>query len=227
MRQTILTAALVAFASPLLAQAAQQAKDNDPTHKAAGGITAAGWIDRVDAKDARRGMSTSDVKFVTMGTGYHVTAGPAAIYYNPKDVAKGEYTVSATFVQTKAPMHPEAYGLFVGGSNLQDSTPQYVYFLTRGDGKYFVAHMAGADRHVIVNWTESDLTKKQDEAGKQSNQLAVRVTKDSVQFLANGKPVTAFAKADMHGFSADGQAGIRVNHNLDLHIADFQVKKGM
>ena len=80
MRKTILTMALVASASPLLAQAAQQAKDNDPTHKVAGGIGVAGWMGRIDPNAERRGMSIGDAKFVSMGSGYHITSGPAAIY---------------------------------------------------------------------------------------------------------------------------------------------------
>jgi hypothetical protein len=226
MRKTILTVSLVAIASPVWAQAAQQAKENDPTHKVAGGISAAGWTGRVDPKDERRGMTIDNTKFVVMGSGYHVTSGPAAIYWNPKDAAKGSYTVSASFTQTKAPMHPEAYGLFIGGSNLSDSTESYVYFETRGDGKYLINHRAGNDVHKIVDWTETDATNKQDAAGKSTNGLAIRVTADSVNFMANGKLVKGFSKAEMHGFAAEGQTGIRVNHNLDVHIDKFAVKSG-
>ena len=102
MRKTILTMALVASASPLLGQAAQQAKDNDPTHKVAGGIGVAGWMGRIDPNAERRGMSISDAKFASMGSGYHITSGPAAVYWNPKDAAKGNFSVSGSFTQTKA-----------------------------------------------------------------------------------------------------------------------------
>lgn len=123
-------------------------------------------------------------------------------------------------------MHPEAYGLFVGGQNLQDSTQSYVYFETRGDGKYLINHRAGNAVHKIIDWTDTDATNKEDASGKATNALAIRVTKDSVDFLANGKLVKGFSKAEMHNFAADGQAGIRVNHNLDVHVANFEVKKG-
>src|SRR5207237_2393423 len=62
MRKTILAVALVAFASPLWAQAAQQAKENDPTHKVAGGISVAGWKGRIDPQAERRGMKLDDAK---------------------------------------------------------------------------------------------------------------------------------------------------------------------
>ncbi|MFL5612764.1 MAG: hypothetical protein ACJ796_03800 [Gemmatimonadaceae bacterium] len=225
MRKTIFTLALVVTASPVFAQAAQQGKDNDPTHKVAGGISAAGWMGRLDPQAERRGMKIEDAKFSAMGSGYHITSGPAAIYWNPKDAVKGNYTVSASFTQTKAPMHPEAYGLFIGGTNLSDSTQSYVYFETRGDGKYLINHRAGNDVHKIVDWTDTDATNKADAAGKATNELAIRVTSDSVDFLANGKLVKGFTKAEMHNFAADGQTGIRVNHNLDVHVDKFQVKR--
>jgi hypothetical protein len=226
MRKTILTMALVATASPLLAQAAQQAKENDPTHKVAGGIGVAGWMGRIDPNAERRGMSIGDAKFAAMGSGYHITSGPAAIYWNAKDAVKGNYTVSASFTQTKAPMHPEAYGLFVGGQNLSEPTQSYLYFETRGDGKYLIVHRAGDETHKIVDWTDTDATAKADAAGKATNDLAIRVTADSVDFLANGKLVKGLSKAEMHNFASDGQAGIRVNHNLDVHVDKFQIKRG-
>ena len=225
MRKTLFAVALVAVASPVLAQAAQQAKESDPTKTVAGGISVPGWKGRIDPQAAARGLKLADAKFARAGKDIHITSGPAAIYYNPKDAVKGEYTVSATFTQTKAPSHPEAYGLFVGGSKLEDSTQSYVYFLTRGDGKYLINHRAGNDIHKIVDWTDTDATVKQDAAGKSTNTLAIRATKDSVTFLANNKPVRTFTKAEMHGFSAEGQTGIRVNHNLDVHVANFAVKK--
>lgn len=224
MRKTIVTLALLATASPLLAQAKQQAADKDPTNKVAGGAAPAGWQIRLDDKDSRRGMTSADTKFVAMGDGYHVTSGPAALYYSPKDQLKGQYAVSATFTQTKAPTHPEAYGVFAGGSHLADSTQQYIYFLVRGDGKYLINHRAGSAVHKIIDWTADPAVVSQDASGKATNALTIHVAADSVHFIANGKLVKAFSKAEMHGFALEGQAGLRVNHNLDVHVSGFQAK---
>ena len=222
MRRILFVAALVAIASPLAAQATQQAKENDPTKKVAGGIGVAGWQGRLDDNAAKRGMTLKDTKFGAAGSkSFHITSGPAAIYYTPKNDVKGAYTVRATFTQTKAPAHPEAYGLFIGGHDLQDASQSYFYFLTRGDGKILINHRAGAEVHKLVDWTDTDATKKQDESGKATNELAIRVTADSVLFLANGTPVKALAK---QGLTTDGQAGIRVNHNLDVRVSNFEVK---
>jgi len=220
MRRTMMLVMLAA--TPLLAQQ-QQAKD--ATNKVEGAAVPAGWMVRLDDDATRDGLKPTDTKFITMGRGFHVTSGPAALYYNPADQAKGAFTASASFGQRKAPEHPEAYGLFIGGSKLSGAEQQYFYFLVRGDGKYYVAHRAGGEVHRIVAWTEHSAIVKQNDAGAATNVLAMQVTADSVHLLANGQRVKSFAKTEMHGFNTDGQVGLRVNHNLDVHIGSYEVKK--
>ena len=204
---------LAALASPLVAQE-QQAAWSAP----------AGWTIRTDKADAK----PADTKFQTMGQGYHVTSGPAAIYYNAANDVKGSFTAAVNFgVRSGGPPgHYEAYGLFIGGSDLGDAAKQqYFYFLVRGDGKFFVAHRAGAEVHKIVEWTENAAVKKQNEQGGVSQAVSMQVTADSVHLSANGARVKSFAKKDLHGFNTDGQVGLRVNHNLNLHIGGFEVKQ--
>ena len=43
-------------------------------------------------------------------------------------------------------------------------------------------------------------------------------------FAINGKVVRAIAKSALGG-PTDGQAGLRINHNMDLHIDGYAVKK--
>jgi hypothetical protein len=204
---------LLVIASPLVAQD-QQAEWTAP----------AGWTIKTDKVDQK----AADTKFQTMGQGYHVTSGPAAIYYKAENQTKGSFTTSASFgVRNGGSMgHPEAYGLFIGGSDLSDAAKQqYFYFLVRGDGKYFVAHRAGAEVHKIVDWTESDAVKKENAQGGVSQALSFQVTADSVHMSANGSRVKSFAKSELHGFNTDGQVGLRVNHMLNLHIGGFEVKQ--
>ena len=205
---------LVLAAAPLAAQM----KDNDPDKKAAGGDLPAGWTGRTDRENAK----LADAKFVTMGTGYHVTSGPAAIYWKDANNVSGPFTASATFTQTKAPAHPEAYGIFLMGKNLVTPQQDYAYMLVRGDGKVMVKHRAGKDVHTIIDWTENAAVNKQDANGKATNTLSVDASKpDSVRLLVNGKPVAAMPGSHMG--STDGYVGLRVNHNLDVHVADFTI----
>ncbi len=219
MRRTVLT--LTLLTAPI---AAQQPKP--PVTSATPASPPAGWTIRLDAKDSSK--SASDTRFVTMGSGYHVTSGPAALYYNPQDVATGSYTVRATFGQRKAPAmgHPEAYGVFIGGAELVDNgKQQYMYLVVRGDGMFYVAHRGGVEVHPIVPWQAHDVVKKQNEAGAAANEVAIQVTADSVHMLVNGQRVKSFDKKDMHGFNTDGQYGLRVNHGLDVHVGNFGVQK--
>lgn len=203
---------LAALAAPLGAQD-QQAAWTAP----------AGWTIKLDKADAK----AADTKFQTMGQGYHVTSGPAALYYRDGQTA-GAFTTSASFgVRSGGPAgHHEGYGLFIGGSDLNDAAKQqYFYFLLRGDGKYFVAHRAGAEVHKIVDWTEHAAVKKGNEQGAVSQAMSFQVTADSVHMSANGQRVKSFAKSELHGFKTDGQVGLRVNHNLNLHIGGFDTVK--
>jgi copper oxidase (laccase) domain-containing protein len=215
-RHSLTTLSLLALAAaPLAAQ-----KADDPTQKVAGGALPAGWMGRTD----RATDKLTDAKFVTMGSGFHVTSGPAAIYWNPKTVTSGPFVASTTVTQTKAPTHPEAYGIFFMGKDLDTPQQNYAYFLVRGDGKYLVNHRAGAEVHKIIPWTDSPAVNKADASGKATNKLTVDASKaDSVRLLVNDKQVAALAAA--HLGKTDGLVGLRVNHNLDVHIGDLTVTK--
>jgi hypothetical protein len=203
---------LVFAAAPLAAQ-----MNHDPDKKIAGGTLPAGWMGRTDRDNAK----LEDAKFQAMGSGFHVTSGPAAIYWKHNNVT-GAYKATATFTQTKAPAHPEAYGLFFNGKDLTGANQNYAYFLVRGDGKVMVKHRAGKDVHTIMDWTENAAVHKQDASGKATNTLTVDASKaDSVRLLVNGKQISAFAKSYLGG--AEGAVGLRVNHNLDVHVAEFTV----
>lgn len=205
---------LMVAASPLVAQVQQEATAWTPP---------AGWTVQLDKTG-----NAADTKFITMGSGYHVTSGPAAIYYTAASRGAGAFTANASFGVRSGGSggHFEGYGLFIGGTELDDPTKQqYFYFLVRGDGKYFVAHRAGAEVHKIVDWTENAAVIKQAAGGAVSQVLSYQVTADSVHMSANGKRVHSFARSQLHGFNTDGQVGLRVNHNLNLHISAFEVKQ--
>jgi hypothetical protein len=218
MKKILVLASLAMLVGPVAAMAQAAA---DPDKNVAGGVLAKGWTGRTD----RPNQDIKNAKFVDMGGGFHVTAGPAAIYWNPANVGKGNYTVKATFAQTKAPTHPEAYGLFIGGSKLSDENQNYLYCLVRGDGKFMVKHRFGSEVHTLTDWSDNAAVKKQDDAGKASNEVAITVSADKVGCSLNGTEVASYPKSQTIGAgkleSTDGIYGIRVNHNLDVHIAGF------
>lgn len=179
-----------------------------------------GWEARLD----RANSSMSDVKLEPMGDGFHVTLGPSGIFYRPADEVSGAYTATVTFTQTRAPQHPEAYGLIFGGQNLQTSSQDYMYFIIRGNGQYMVRHRAGDEVHTIADWTEHPAIVQQDQSGRQTNTLTVESTTESLRLLVNGQEIANYKRVDVPYLNTDGIVGLRVNHNLDLHIAGFTVE---
>jgi hypothetical protein len=210
--------ALVLLATAPLSAQMSGGKEHDPDIKANGGALPAGWRGRTDRPTAK----LEDAKFVTMGPGFHVTSGPAAIYWRDANATSGPFTASATFTQTKAPAHPEAYGIIFMGKSLEAADQSYAYFLVRGDGKVMVKHRAGSEVHTILDWTDNASVHKQDADGKATNTLTVDATNaDSVRLMVNGAQVAALPMS--HLGSTNGIVGLRVNHNLDVHIAGFSV----
>jgi len=210
----------LAAVAPLAAQQ-QQGKDKDPTKAVAAGALPAGWTMRLDDKDASK-----NAKFEAMGPGFHITSGGAGIYYRAADTQKDNYTVSANFRQAEKGQHPEAFGLFTGGRDLSDAAKQtYLYFEVREDGMFYVAHRSGANVHKLVDWTANPAIHKFGDTPNATNDLAIKVAADSVRFFVNNTQVNALPRSGMSG-DESGAVGLRVNHNLSVHVANFTVKPG-
>ena len=203
MRISLVAAAVVLLTLPVLGQG--------------GGVTAGGWQTRLD----NAGANVNDLSFRTMGDGLHVTTGPHAVFWNADNTASGTYTVSATFVQTTASSHPNSFGLFIGGQDLDGAGHAYTYFLIREDGQFLIKKRMGDDtedltpgwaRHSAVNSLEND---------RMRNSLSVEVGASNVRFLSNGSEVASLPKA---GLPVDGIAGVRFSHQLDVHVAGFTIE---
>jgi len=174
----------------------------------------AGWSARADRGDV------SAVKFAAMGPGFHISPGDAAILYRDADKVDGKFHAVVTFTQTKAPQHPEGYGVFFAGSDLAGAGQKYTYVLIRGDGMYLVKKRDGTTTPSVVAWTATDAIQKADSAGKATNKVEIDATGPKVAFKVNGKTVYEVDAADKAGL-----VGLRVNHGLDVHIAGFAVHK--
>ncbi|MFL5471349.1 MAG: hypothetical protein ACJ8AP_13180 [Gemmatimonadales bacterium] len=177
-----------------------------------------GWTARPD-----EGGDPSKIRFATMEPGYHLTLGPATILYRAEDLATGPFHTLATFHQMKKPRHPEGYGLFIGGKQLEGKNQTYTYFLVREDGAYLIKQRKGdATSEVTKGWTPSSAVKKANAQGKATNLLEIDAKQDpkKVDFKINGQSVYS-APADRMDLT--GIVGLRVNHTLDVHIEGFAV----
>lgn len=177
-----------------------------------------GFLARTDRPTQKLG----DIKYSASGGGWEVTTGPAHILWSPKHVAKGNYTISATFDQLAKPTHPEGFGIFVGGSDLSGPNQSYLYFLVRGSGEIFAQTRKGDVLTGRIAWQKSYAAPVADSTGKGKYTLAMRVAGDSIHFLVNGHQAAALPKKDM---VTDGIYGVRINHNLHVHVSPVTITK--
>jgi hypothetical protein len=216
MRRMLSMAALaLTVAAPAFAQDHQA----DPDKAVQGGGTLPkGWMARTD-----RGAPMTNVKFVEMAPGWHVTLGPATIFYRPADTTSGNARLTLKIHSTPPkPAHAEAYGIFFGGSDLQGPNEVYTYFLIRGDGKFLIKRRKGDVTTKVVDWTANDAVKAADSTGLASNELTVLIKDGKVSFMANGKELHSAPAADL---DTKGVVGLRINHNLSVHVEQLQVNR--
>jgi hypothetical protein len=220
MRKTLGVIAALAIAMPLAAQQQAGAAAHDPTNAIKGsGRLPDGWTARFDPPRPTAAIpKLEDVNVVTMGSGLHFTSGPAAIYYNAKDMGTGEYAVTATFSQRKSVGH-EAYGIFIGGRDLQGETQRYTYFLVRQDGKVLIKQRLATETPTLLPWTETTAVRVPG-SGRGGNTLAVRVAGDAAVFLVNDTEVARIPRAQLE---TEGVVGYRVNHNLRVQLGPLRV----
>jgi len=196
----------LALAVPLAGQ--QDHPPHDGHH--ASGVFPPGWSARVD-----RDQPVDGIMFMTMGDGFHVVTGPAAVFYNPAWSGSGDYEVSARFTQNRAPRNPESFGIAIGGRDLGGPGQDYLYFLVRGTGEYFLAHRQGEERHILANWTAHPAIERQAADGRQTSVLGARVAGSDVVFTVNGSEITRLPRDRA---ITDGIFGFRINHSLDITI---------
>ena len=139
--------------------AAPAAQDAD-RKVAGGGITAKGWQGKVDANN-KQGLTITDSKFASEGSGFHITTGPAAAYWNPANTAKGDYTVKATFREPKQTYnHPHPFGVFIAGKGLDTDQPSMLYCVAYRDGTFLVRQFGGGTVTTVSRKGPNDAVAK-------------------------------------------------------------------
>lgn len=206
---------LILLLAAIVAQTPQHAHDTGQVVKGSGKLPI-GWHARFDEATAKIDQVIVEEKDGALT----FTTGPAAIYWK-NDKAEKDFELSAAFSQLKPSGMAEAYGLFIAGQDLEKDTQRYTYFLVRQDGKFLIKQRNGAATKAVVDWKDAP-SMKEPKGVKTSNTLSIRATANSVQFVIDGKPVHAMTRDQV---GQDGIAGIRVNHNLNVQVSKFEIKK--
>ena len=223
MRRILTGLVLALFVLPLYAQ--EPPDPNMPEGE--DGTTPPSWQVRLDKPmdDVEIGADkeTADIWFVNMTPGWHITTGPAAIFYHPMSQAEGTYRAEATIHLFDPGERREAYGMFVGGQNLDGDDVGYDYFLLRNTGEFLIKRRTGGETSVIMDWTahESVGTFGPETERAIKNMLAVDVGAEDVGFFVNGAEVARMPRSSVH---TDGVVGLRINHALNVHVGSLSIE---
>lgn len=225
MRRTIpLFAALLFLAVPGLS--AQDTGDHAPADQQAMATSQGvpdGWMMRFDRSGAGQDM----VDFQVMEPGWHVTTGRAgaAVFWQPGMDGSGAYSVATRLNLFDPASHAEAFGLFVGGRDLDAADQRYLYFLVRQTGEYLIKRRIGSETANVVGWTRHEAIPTMEPGAENPTEysLAVEVGAETVAFKVNGTTVHTLPASEV---DTDGQAGIRINHMLDIHVQTLDLAPG-
>lgn len=177
-----------------------------------------GWQVRADGAAA-----AGKVSFVDMPPGWHITTGPSVILYDPARTATGAYRVRSESFLFDPGTRREGYGLLIGGRGLDGAGQRYTYFLIRRSGEFLIKRRAGQTLSTVRDWTPHDAILQYDARGASQtakNVLGIDVTAADVVFLVNDREVARVPRAEV---DTEGIVGLRVNHQLNLHVSTLEV----
>ena len=174
-----------------------------------------GWEVRFD----REGSSMEDLSFQVMVPGVHITTGPAMIAYHPDSVATGDFRIESETFLFDPGRRREAFGFFVGGSDLQGPNQRYTYFLVREGGEFLIKTRSGSETGLVQDWTAhpavASYAGKPADAITAKNVLVLEAEGEELRFSINGEQVWSGSR---QGLETDGIFGLRINHGLNLHV---------
>ncbi|PYP78110.1 MAG: hypothetical protein DMD35_12455 [Gemmatimonadetes bacterium] len=220
-------------ASLLVASSVAAAQDQSRP-VADGGIKVAGWQGKIDPGEAHGGAKLENAKLDKMGNDLHVTTGPAVAYWQPSNVASGNYTVKATFTEEKfmgLNNHPHPYGVFIGGNDMGTDQQSYLYCTAYGDGRFIVRGFSGDSTFRLNGRGEPNaaIHKASGVGASVTQEIALSVKGDKIECAINGQVVGSYDKSAVVGAnklkSTDGVYGIRFGHNTEAMVKGLTLTK--
>jgi hypothetical protein len=201
---------------------------------AGGGISVPGWTGKIDAKEEAAGLTLNSAKLEKDGDGLHVVTGPAVTYWNPKNEAKGDYTVTATFNEPKYMSlnnHPHPYGIMIAGNDLGTDQQSYLYCAAYGNGNFIVRGFGPAPFQLNGPRGAADaaVNKAAGVGQPVTQEIELSVKGDKIECAINKKVVASYNKTDVLGTgklkSTDGIYGVRFAHNTEAMVTGLKMTK--
>jgi len=167
----------------------------------------------------------AEFQLVEDDDGIRVQTGPAGIAYRIDDaILTGDIHAQATFLQFDAPVgYREAYGIFVGGIDLEGPDQEYTYLLIRPTGDFLVKRRIGEITETLADWTPHPaIATVEADGDRPVNVLSIDVFNGQTHFLVNGDVVHVAAASRVRPY---GIAGVRVNHRLDIRVDGWLLRE--
>lgn len=214
-------------------QAAAAAPQDADRKVAGGGITAPGWVGKADGAG-----KVEDAKLVLAAGKFTITTGPAINYWNPANVAKGDYMVKATFTEPSYMSlndHPHPYGIFIGGNDLGTPDASLMYCAPYGSGTVIIRGFGGSVDGKAVTFqmngrrgAPAESVKKAEKGQSVTQEVMWTVKGGRAECSINGAVVGGYAAAEVVGpgklKSLDGVYGIRAAHNVEVIVSGLEKK---
>lgn len=176
-----------------------------------------GWqwrFDRPAQRTSAQAVSDSTWRFDEMAPGWHLTSGPAGMLYPDAPRAAGPFTIAADFVVFPG-TSDAGFGLFIGGSELDGATANFLSVLMRRDGSMSVTRTTGGAETVVVPWKQHAVIQPHGGSGVVTNRMRVNASADSLRVFVNDSSVVRLA---LDGAPTDGHFGFRVGELVNLHL---------
>lgn len=219
----------------LLLPACVNAQEQETSRAVAGGgVSVPGWTGKIDAIRDNTGLTLKDAKFTKEGDTFHVQTGPAVTYWNPANMASGNYTVKATFMEPKymnLNTHPHPYGIVIAGNDMGSDNQNYLYCAAYGDGRFIVRGFGPEPFQVNGRRGESNdaIHKAAGQNQPVTQEIAVSVKGDKVDCAINGTVVGTYDKSALVTAgklkSLDGVYGLRFAHNTEVNVTGLTMTK--
>jgi hypothetical protein len=223
------------MATVALAFMATAAQGQDASRTvSSGGISAPGWMGKIDAKEAAQGQVLENSKLAVANGVLQVTTGPAVTYWNPANTATGNYTVKATFTEPKYMSlnnHPHPYGIVIAGNNMGSDTQSFLYCAAYGSGTFIVRGFGPEPFQMNGGRGEPNpaVHKAAGPGEPVTQEIAVSVRDNKVECAINGTVVASYDKSELVTAgkltSTDGVYGIRFAHNTEASVTGLTVTR--
>ncbi|HET9150700.1 MAG TPA: hypothetical protein VFN83_03185 [Gemmatimonadales bacterium] len=181
-----------------------------------------GWKVVLDSSARTLAPGAADgggVQFVAMPPGFHITMGPGGLLYRPGSRADGRFAMEAQIFLFPG-TSTAGYGLFMGGTDLDQGRPAYTEFVLRRDGMAAVIRHDGEERTVYLPWARPDSVASPGPDAPAANTFRVVAERDSVTFLVNGRRLGAVERSLA---PVDGEFGYRIGAGMNVHATSLDV----